>query len=629
MRLALLVALAIKAAVTQVTVFGDRARVVRAGEVEVSGSTKAELPLLPDSVDSSSIRVEAAGAEVQKVDIQHVQPDEFPVGEARELLGKLDALDDRLRKLADDRTELSAHLAALRKISPQVPNEPLRPRPKLSAGGWAAALSFVQDEEQSLQARIRDNALQARDQMRERQAVAAKAQLIGGAARRSGWRVTATLEGQGAAHLTLTYLASRARWTPTYDLQLLHDQKTVRVSFSGAASQETGEDWDAAALTLSTALPATARALPEIATWKIGEKERFIPTPWRADRPRPPPPAPPSPALPPPMRSDADELRQTLLARAQSAPAQAPPPAEPQSAPADMEPMQPAAVPLEMPPMAAPMAQPPPPAPPPARRERKRGAARPEMAAPPAMTKSMVAEEALRAPQPPSDQVGIAPPPSWQPPYAPPDSPSALAGGYDLEFASVRKETVKTGGGARRVLLFSDKWPVSTERLIYPALSNDAYLVAQIKNPSLRTLPRGQAALAVGDDPAGSASLPLVAPGEEFTLPLGIDRAVKTFRNIAQVQSEHGLFSKDEVTRYAVTIEVANPYPVAIPLRVVDQLPLQGDKNIEVSLVEAKGAEKDDAKGSLTWKLQAPASGKVKLAFVYELKRPKGYRVHQ
>ena len=108
-----------------------------------------------------------------------------------------------------------------------------------------------------------------------------------------------------------------------------------------------------------------------------------------------------------------------------------------------------------------------------------------------------------------------------------------------------------------------------------------------------------------------------------------LPRALRTFRNIAQVQSEKGLFSKDEVTRYAVTIEVANPYAVAIPLRVVDQVPLQGDKNVEVSLIEAKGAEKDDVTGKLTWKVSAPPSGKVKLAFVYELKRPKGYRVHQ
>jgi uncharacterized protein (TIGR02231 family) len=170
---------------------------------------------------------------------------------------------------------------------------------------------------------------------------------------------------------------------------------------------------------------------------------------------------------------------------------------------------------------------------------------------------------------------------------------------------------------------------VVTERLIEPALSPDAYLVAQIKNPSRRTLPRGQAALAVGADPAGAAEVPLVAPGQEFTLPLGIDRALRPIRNVAQVQSEKGLFSKDEVTRYATTIELANPYPAPLPLRIVDQLPLPGDKNVEVELIEAQGAAREEGTGKLTWRLTAPASGKVKVGFLYELKRPKGYKVHQ
>jgi hypothetical protein len=619
MMLALLAAMAVKAAVTQVTIFGDRARVVRAGDVDVSGRARIELPLLPDSVDTGSIRVEADGAQVQKVDIQHVEPDEFPVGEARELLNKLDGLDDKLRRLADERSELSAHLAALRKITPVVPEEPLRPRPKLNPAGWAQALGFVQTEEEAIQAQLRDGAIKSDFLIRERQPIAERARTIGGAGRRSGWRVSADLEGQGAAHVKLTYMAAQARWTPSYDLQLLQDQKTVRVAFSGEAAQQTGEDWDGASFTLSTALPATARALPEIATWKIGEKERFIPTPSRAYRAMSPPPPAPPPVQP--MRSESDELRQSLLARVEGAPPQAPPQLEDEAraeeslaaggapAPAEAKSAAPA-----MPQYA--------PAPPPMKRE-------PSRRSRPSMAPTAAAPMAAAVAPSPSDQVGIAPPASWQRPYTPPDSPSALAGGYDLEFASVRRESLKTGGASRRVLLFSETWPVATERLIFPALSNDTYLVAQIKNPSDRTMPRGRASLAVGADPSGTADLPLVAPGEEFTLPLGIDKAVRSFRNIAQVQSEKGLFSKDDVTRYAVTIEVANPYPAPIPLRVVDQLPLPGDKNVEVSLVEAKGAERDEGTGKLTWKVQAPASGKVKLAFVYELKRPKGYKVHQ
>ena len=642
MLLALVTALAvqtgIKAAISQVTLYSDRARVVRTADVSVEGTTRAELPLLPDSVDTSSIRLEVSGAsssglgksvEVQKFDIAHVEPDDFPLGEARQLLGRLEKIDDQLALLADQQAELRQHLAAIRTIAPQIEDDSLRPRPKLNPRGWAEALGFAQDQEQSVKARLREAGQKSDDLRREREPLAEKAMLIGGAGRRSGWRLTATLRGQGVAHLRLTYLAAQARWTPGYDLQLQPDQKSVRVSFSGAASQETGEDWENAALTLSTAIPATVRALPEVYTWKIGEQERFVPTPWRADRPPPRPPPPPPPPMQP-EENPSDALRQQLLSRAQQAqPAAA---AEPGAdddaiggpvvvgavagAVAKKSAVGPQPMPAS-PALAAPMRSLTRAAPESAQDDRRRAEA------------ATVVASGQAAPPNFADQVGIAPPLGWRPTPIPPDSPAALAGGFDLEFDSQRRETLKSGQGARRVLLFTETWPVTTERLLFPALSSDAYLVAQLKNPSLRTLPRGQAALSVGADPSGHATMPLVAPGQEVTLPLGLDPALRSFRNIAQVKHETGLFTKDDVTRYAVTIEVANPYPAAIPLRIVDQLPLQGDKNIEVEVIELEGAVREEGTGKLTWRLTAPASGKVKLGFVYQLKRPRGYRVHQ
>ena len=58
-----------------------------------------------------------------------------------------------------------------------------------------------------------------------------------------------------------------------------------------------------------------------------------------------------------------------------------------------------------------------------------------------------------------------------------------------------------------------------------------------------------------------AADLQLVAPGERFTLPLGIDRAVKPIRNVTMTTEEKGVFSKDEITQYVVKIEPRKPLP--------------------------------------------------------------------
>jgi uncharacterized protein (TIGR02231 family) len=181
------------------------------------------------------------------------------------------------------------------------------------------------------------------------------------------------------------------------------------------------------------------------------------------------------------------------------------------------------------------------------------------------------------------------------------------------------------------VALFSQTWPVSVERLIFPALAKEAFLVAEIRNPSKQALPGGRANLFVGDDPAGVADLKFVAPGETFTLPLGVDQAIKPIRNVTQSTVETGFISKDEITEYTTVIELANPYSSPLAVRVKDQIPVTADKDrAEIKLVGTDPAAKLIAEdGSLEWRMTVAPGATVRLKFVYSIKRPKGARLVQ
>src|SRR4029453_1903336 len=93
---ALTVAAALPAPVSEVTVFDDRARIVREARVELTGRGPFVLPVLPASVRPDSVRVEARGAEVRRVDVRSVSWTPLPVESARKLLAALDSLDDSL-----------------------------------------------------------------------------------------------------------------------------------------------------------------------------------------------------------------------------------------------------------------------------------------------------------------------------------------------------------------------------------------------------------------------------------------------------------------------------------------------------------------------------------------------------
>lgn len=637
---ALALGAAIDAPVTQVTVYSDRARVVRSASVALgSGTTKVELPLLVETVDVSSIRVEAQGGEVRRVDIAFVDAEDVPVDEARGLLAKLEQLDDQIALANAQREAHETQLNELKRVAPTMPpQDPLRPPPKLQPGGWPGALAAVDETSARLHAKVNELDAKLEALSREREAVAQQAAIVGGAERQAGYRVTAVLGGSGTAKLTVTYLVQRARWYPSYDIQYLPREGQVQISFTGLVSQETGEDWNDAALTLSTAVPATATVMPKLLTWKIGDRDRFIPTPVARSDPPPPPPRayPPLPVL----EVRPEELRQRLLAAAGRPVPLRPGKARqktidfeddtvtgelmaPESPP---EPMPAPSMPgRSMPPAA--MAPPPPPPAPSRRPSRRR-----TEAAPSAAEESIVISGRGAAQQVPATGVGLGAPPGYVAPSFDRSLPAAAAGGYDLSYSSARAETVGSGKGARRVALFAQKWPVTVERKIFAALAPEAFLVAEIKNPSDKPLPGGSANLFVGEDPAGTARLDLVSSGEQFTLPLGLDRAIRPIRNVKTVQTETGfIIGKEEITEYVVTIELANPYPTAIPVTVIDQVPVTDDKDLEVKLLKTNPApsRQDSVKGQLDWKLTLPAGGKSVVSFSYTLKRPKGYRLRQ
>ncbi|PTL81295.1 mucoidy inhibitor MuiA family protein [Vitiosangium sp. GDMCC 1.1324] len=696
---------AVDAPVTSVTVYSDRARVVRTARVSLSGSQRVELPLLYGSVDPSSIRVEAQGAEVTRVDIRSAQPDVLPATDARRLVTELERLDDQLTQVRSEREAYTAQLTALGQVRPvaseeDVPTAPGKNAPqgpsRLDASGWRAATDFVVEATARLQAKLRDVSQREEALERDLSQRVQEARKLGGAPSRSGLEVVPTLSGQGPATLTLTYVTTGARWYPAYELRLEPESNRVQVAFAGRVSQETGEDWEDAALTLSTAIPASATTVPELATWKIGQRERFIPMPAPvADSWRSPPPAPP-----PPLREPSEDarLRDRLLAlagRSTPAPsAQKPPPAQTSQMEGSRQtegssiiigtvvnaetknPVSDVVVTATSPSLQGEQVVVTdvsgqyriPQLPPgtytlqydkesfrPFRRSEIQLRLGRTLRVNTELLPETAVEEVLISGGPTVDvgstsagvsvnqefagrravsevavPVGLEPPTGWRRPELDPNLPASLAGGYALTFPAQRRETVRSGKGERRVPLFTETWPVQVERKLYPALTPNAFLVAELRSPSRQVMPGGDAQLFVGADPAGQARLSLVSPGEPFTLPLGIDAAVRPVRNVKLVTSEKGFIGKDELTEYLVTIEVANPYPFALPVRIHDQWPLSRSEDVEVKLVRTEPfAEQDPDEGTLVWRLSVPPSQKQGVSFLYTVRHPKGWRLEQ
>jgi hypothetical protein len=635
----LTVAIAVPGPISSATVFSGQARVVRTAQVQLRDLEMVEWPLLPPGADPASVRLEAVGggAEIAHVTLRPLTAAELPAGRAADGAERLAELDEKIAARAREQA-LHERLAGVTGWKPELPEDsaPVRLDPR----GWRRGLAFLE----SFAGRMHERARAAQSELeqlrgrRERRARDDRDRSGAPAA----WQVSSVVTGSGPAEVRLSYLVTGARWIPQYEVRLHGSQDRVTVALSGVVTQQTGEDWTDAALTLSTATPSAFTRLPRLPAWRIGERDRFVPAP-RREQQRPPPPttqlrAGPgtlvahvfdqsgiplkgvkvaiNPSLARACYTD-DEGRcvfTSLLPGSYQLTASAP-----KLLTVIMEVLVgeqggEAAMVMEIS----------------GQVEEVRVAER----APMVSTNTPYVRETLDLGVPSAGGSRREPPrPFW--PASPGLSrprPAAgtaalLSGGHEIEFAAAAPETIASGD-QRTVPLQSWTWPVAVERALYPGLDADGYLQARLHGPGERPLPGGRASIVVGDDPVGAAELRPVAPGQSFTLPLGVDRAIRAIRRATVQTRPAGLFRRDEIDRHLVTIEITNPHATPARLQVHDQIPVSGDPRVQVTLGEASvGATFDRETGALRWPLELAPGASTTVAFRYEIRRPRGQRL--
>jgi uncharacterized protein (TIGR02231 family) len=271
---------ALDAPIAAVTVFRDGARVRRRGTVNVEpGLRPVVIGDLPASVDPASVRVAARGRDLALLNVEvHNGYRTDPLREeTARLRSGVDRCRDAVQALDDEDTAEQARLAFLGHLS------------EAAATALARALSFGRAGHDDLAqmagllsadtagtlGRRRDIGERRRAARRELEAAEER---LAEAEERVGYavafaEVSATLEASAAtrAELEFSYHVPGASWRPLYDLVL--DGERLAVSYLAEVTQQTGEDWPAVELVLSTTRRGLHQALPELDPWYIGRAQ--------------------------------------------------------------------------------------------------------------------------------------------------------------------------------------------------------------------------------------------------------------------------------------------------------------------------------------------------------------------
>jgi uncharacterized protein (TIGR02231 family) len=261
----------VEAPIQAVTVYGDRALIVRRGVVEVpeAGEHILRLGGLPRRLQRTSLRAAGRGPAGTRI-LGIEQENEIHADPPQEEVQRLGQEITRLRReieLAQARDQIIEEQRqwlrtfgdqSARRMASGIAQSTARPEDA------SALFTFTGEEAERLAAAklslaTRQEELQRELEARERELRA----LSGGGTDRIAASVRMETAAAGELTLELSYLISGASWTPRYDARVDVAASQVGLVEQALVSQQTGEDWRAVSLSLSTAQPSMAVTLPD------------------------------------------------------------------------------------------------------------------------------------------------------------------------------------------------------------------------------------------------------------------------------------------------------------------------------------------------------------------------------
>lgn len=507
--------------VDRVVLYPDMAEVTRVVAPDRPEDTVVLPGLTPNLLpDSLSAKVETGGARITGVSVEDLYRTE-PVDE------RVKELERRIEDLAAQKRRAEAEIQAFQREKKLLERgvvsiysggeegtgkgkaQPLR----LTAAEVEGALSLYRDRDQAIDGMIFER--EGRIRELDRKILAAEQELdkVRNPRPKQEKAVRIELDRPAKGRIAVTYLVPAAGFIPRYNLRLRPAEGDLAFELVGEAWQRTGEDWEKAVLTFSTARPGRMAQLPPL-------------PPWNIDFPRPP--------VVRPLGSVSEKSRMAAMDAVEEKAA-----------------------------------------------ERAAGA-------PPPQKRFASFEVTL-------------------------EGRHSLPGDGEKKMFPLTRREQKTKVAWRSI----------------PRVTDDAFLVADGRNETGLPVFASPAALFLEDAYAGRGRLPDIPEGEEFRIDFGKDPSVPVKRRERERKREDGgVFSRVKRVRFRYEITAQNFRKDAVPLTVLDQVPVPRHKDIVVRDVEITGGGKTGEQGEVTWEFSLAAGEKKVLGLSFTVEYPADKEIH-
>jgi uncharacterized protein (TIGR02231 family) len=202
---------------------------------------------------------------------------------------------------------------------------------------------------------------------------------------------------------------------------------------------------------------------------------------------------------------------------------------------------------------------------------------------------------------------------------------------FQAIYAIAGRVTVPATGEAKRVQIDEAQLDPALMVRTVPKRDQKAYLYAKVAMARGTPVLPGQVALFRDGTFVGNGRLPMLGPGDEHELGFGVDDAVRVRHAIAEEKrAESGIItsSKTDTRNYRITLK--NLHERAIPVTVVDQIPVSQNADIKVELLGKLAPTKrdmDDKRGVLAWEMELKPDEEKVVEFGYRVTWPGAKKV--
>jgi len=252
--------------IDQVTVYPETANITRAGKVTVpAGDHRLIIRGLPDPIDASSLRISAGSTAVRLggVEVQKIVDKDYVSDAERTLRRKLVTLQDQRVALQDDVPVAESQLKLIDSLT-SLPTD-RNGKSVLEGVSLQSTLAAIGTSSEAARAKIRAAHIAIRNV--DDEITAAKAELAKiSTERKATTEVRATIEASAdvTVPVSLEYRVVDAGWEWLYEARLDTQEKTMALFRQAAIRQGSGEDWQNAEISVTTAKPRQNAGTPPV-----------------------------------------------------------------------------------------------------------------------------------------------------------------------------------------------------------------------------------------------------------------------------------------------------------------------------------------------------------------------------